>query len=130
VITYLPDGREVTVTQRPGPVVKAVFASDPDGVSGYGASGGEAVEGLLAAEAAAEEEALYRAFIQARARAARAVLGGCTARQAVHHADGDPWNNDPGNLVLVDVRENFRAGNINDERLDNQSQYLPEPGQP
>ena len=49
MITYLPDGHEITVTETPGPVFKGVFASDPDGVYGYGASIDAAVESLALA---------------------------------------------------------------------------------
>jgi hypothetical protein len=127
MITYLPDGREVTVTETPGPVFKAVFTGDPDSVFGYGASADAAVESLLAAEAIEGEEALYRAFIQARARASRAVLGDCADHQAVHHIDGNPYNNTPGNLMLADPRENFRAAHTDVGRLENSpARYLPD----
>jgi hypothetical protein len=125
ITTYLPDGREVTITQAPGPVFKAVLASDPDGIFGYGASADEAVERLLTLE---WREALDRALARGWPACTRyrTAPDHYPARGTIHHADGNPYNNDPGNLQLIDVRENFRAASINQNRLENQYQDLPE----
>jgi hypothetical protein len=126
MITYLPDGREVTVTETPGPVFKAVFTGDPDGVFGYGASVDAAVESLLAR---ADDEALQRALQRAWHRPARRPDGAVIGPHAViDHIDGNPYNNTPGNLMLVDTRENCAAVNVNQDRLENHpARYLPVP---
>jgi HNH endonuclease len=120
ITTYLPDGREVMITQAPGPVFKAVLA----GVFGYGASADAAVEHLLTLEwRGALDRALARGW-PACARY-RAAPDHYPVRGTIHHADGNPYNNDPGNLQLIDVRENFRAVNINASRLENGYSELP-----
>lgn len=126
MITYLPDGRKVTVTETPGPVFKAVFTGDPDGIFGYGASADAAVESLLAR---ADDEALQRALRRAWHRPARRPDGTVIGPHAViDHIDGNPYNNTPGNLMLVDARENFRAEHIDAGRLeDSPARYLPVP---
>jgi hypothetical protein len=128
MITYLPDGREVTVTLVSAylgiPVFKAVLAGDPDGVFGYGASADEAVERLLTLEwRGALDLALARGW-PACARY-RAAPDHYPARGTIHHIDGNPYNNDPGNLHLVDTRENFRAASISQNRLENGYSELP-----
>jgi hypothetical protein len=113
MIAYLPDGREVTVTKIPGPVFKAVFAADPDGVFGHGRSAGASVESLMAAD---DTEAADRAI-----RRARSLPGSAGHRAVIQHIDGDPGNNDPGNLLAVNPR-----GNTSQDRLESQRQYLSE----
>jgi hypothetical protein len=136
MITYLPDGREVTVTQAPGPAFRAVFAGDPGGVSGYGASADAAIERLLALEG---REALYRKLTRTWDRLEPQGCSQCgggipetgtapdhhPARGTIHHIDGNPYNNDPGNLQLADTRENFRAASISQNRLENGYSELP-----
>lgn len=47
----------------------------------------------------AEEEKNYTRFLAER----RAMCS-----KAIHHIDGNPYNNDPANLRFVDIEENVR----------------------
>jgi HNH endonuclease len=117
MIACLPDGREVTVTETPGGVFKAVFASNPDGIFGYGATADAAIDRLADLD---DEETLQLTLDYTRKawRIARARMRP-TGRYSVHHIDGNPYNNGPGNLMLADVRGNFPAEHIDGDRLEN-----------
>jgi HNH endonuclease len=124
MIACLPDGREVTVTETPGGVFKAAFAGDPDGLFGYGPTADAAIDRLADLD---DEETLQRDLDAAR-KALTLVRARMrpTGRYSVHHIDGNPYNNGPGNLMLADVRGNFPAEHIDSDRLENPpNQYLP-----
>jgi HNH endonuclease len=98
----LPDGRPVEISayeQDGAPRYSAKFPGDAAWPRGYGPTPDGAVTDLLYEEWAGKVASQRRARMVAGLGDDGNLPAGY--RSYVHHIDGDPWNNDPANLMVT-----------------------------